>query len=816
LASFKKEDLWWEDTHLYLQSDEEALEPNDDKPTIVVAENFQFLDDDSQEHAVRLDKDPHTTTAQLTDKYNLQDFLSRPVRIASVSVPVGANTNYRWNIWNDFLSNSATKRKLENFYLLRGNLHIKVVVNATPFLYGTYLASYLPLINANSNLDISQLSTTYVNNNDARALAYTQRQHFWIEFHKNQGGEMVVPFLYHKNWLNITSSTDVSNMGVFEIQALMAPRIATTNSSSVAYMTVYAWMDNVELEGQTNQLSLQSDEFATGTISRPASIIAGIGRRLSDVPVIGPFAKATNFAAGAVAKVASLFGFTNVPSIDDSVAFKNTPYFAFASAHISTPIDRLTLDPKNELTIDPTVVGSTNDDILAIRNLVTRECLIYCTEWTNSRVANDSLLNVNVNPMQLRGGNTTTTPTKAWILESPSALVGSFFNSWRGDLKFRLKVVCSKYHQGRLLISYDPRGTKTSLSDANLVQNVVMDIAKEDELTFIVPYMQPTAWQNTDTSGGEQIQPDNTEPTYTAGANNGRITITVLNPLTAPLSTADVRLFLFYAGTDSLEFANPCDNVTNYSSLIPQSEEIVLGEQKAEPDQRYDVNYGEDIRSLRLLLRRTNLFRRDYVSISSVGSYTASYLYRNLYPFQPGYTSAGMDTVVAIDGTTSVKGNIGAVTPYTRLAACCTGQRGGMNYSFNFLGKALERFSVARKVQSFNNYSATQASTVSQTTADSLINKDNYGLAGMSLTNKGTQASLQANIPFMSPFRFAFCHGAAKGQSGDGTDVNNMVIAMADTGTINGVCETYYSVGPDFTFINYVSTVPQYKYTLTQ
>jgi len=71
LASFEKEDLRWGDTHLYLQSDEETLEPNDDKPTIVVAENFQFLDDDSQEHAVRLDKDPHTTTAQLTDKFNL-------------------------------------------------------------------------------------------------------------------------------------------------------------------------------------------------------------------------------------------------------------------------------------------------------------------------------------------------------------------------------------------------------------------------------------------------------------------------------------------------------------------------------------------------------------------------------------------------------------------------------------------------------------------------------------------------------------------------------------------------------------------------
>jgi len=385
-------------------------------------------------------------------------------------------------------------------------------------------------------------------------------------------------------------------------------------------------------------------------------------------------------------------------------------------------------------------------------------------------------------------------------------------------MKFRVKVVCSKYHQGRLLISWDPKGTKTSLVDANVVQNLILDIANDDEVTFVVPYTQPTPWLNIDTSGGEQVQPDNSEPTYTAGASNGRLTITVLNPLTAPLSTADVRIFLFSAGCDNLEFANPCDYVTTYSTLQPQSEEIVLGDKSEEPIQRYDVNFGEDIRSLRLLLRRTNLFRRDYITVSSVGSYTASYVYRTLYPFQPGYASSSnsIDTVLARDGTTSVKGNISSVTPYTRLAACFTGQRGSMNYHFNFLGKQLERFSVSRKVQSFNNFGANVSTAVSQTAASTVINQDNYGLAGMSLTNKNTQASLQANIPLMTPYRFAFCSGSAKGSSNDGTDVNNFVVTMADTGTINGVVESYYSVGPDFTFINFVSTVPMYKYTLSQ
>jgi len=816
LASFEKEDLWWEDTHLVLQSDDELI-PNKDVTQDTVAENVQFVGEEKQISTVVLDSDPRDTVDVQTNKFELKDFLSRPVKIDSFSVSTSSNTNYRYNIWHSFLNNANIKRKLENFYLLRGNLHIKVVVNATPFLYGTYLASYLPLQNSNTLLDVSQVGTSYINNNDARAAIYCQRQHFWIEFHKNQGGEMVVPFLYPKNYVNLTSASDVQGLGVFEIQALLAPRVATTNASSSCYVTVYAWLENVELEGQTKSLSLQSDEFATGTISRPASIIAGIGRRLSDVPVIGPFAKATNFAAGAVAKVASLFGFTNVPSIDDSVAFKNTPYFAFASAHISTPVDRLTIDPKNELTIDPTVTGSISEDSLSIRNLVTRETLMYGLDWAPSDLADAYLFRANVNPMNLRGGTTTTTST-GWIIESPAALVGSHFTHWRGDMQYRLKVVCSKYHQGRILISWDPSGSDTTSADSAVVQSIIMDISQSDEITFKIPYMQPTAWQELDMGGGEQIQGGGASPTYTSKYSNGRLSISILNPLTAPLSTANARLYLFVAGCDNLEFANPSPPTDIYSPLLPQSEEYVLGETTPEPVHRYDINFGEDIRSMRVLMRRTHLYRRESVTVSGAATTDNTLsLNRFLYPAHYGYTSNNpVDTGKNRAGTSSVGCNLVVQGPIQRLMACHVGIRGSMNYHFNLHGTSKPaHFSVERRVSDFGSFKSTDLRLTNNLESFVTNNTNYWGNAGMSLTNTANQPSLQVNIPMMSQLRFLDARGLFVG-SNEPTKVNNYQVTLSDYGNFDNILETYCNIGPDFNLVHFVSTVPVYKYAIGQ
>jgi hypothetical protein len=198
-----------------------------------------------------------------------------------------------------------------------------------------------------------------------------------------------------------------------------------------------------------------------------------------------------------------------------------------------------------------------------------------------------------------------------------------------------------------------------------------MDIAQNDEITFKIPYMQPTAWQELDMGGGEQIGGGGSSPAYTSKYHNGRVTVSVLNPLTAPLSTANARLYLFFAGCENLEFANPSPPTDVYSPLIPQSEEYVLGKTTTEPVHRYDINFGEDIRSMRVLMRRTHMYRREGVTLSGSTTDNTLTLNRFLYPAHYGYTSSnGMDTGKARDGTTNVNCNLVVQGPIQRMMAC--------------------------------------------------------------------------------------------------------------------------------------------------
>ena len=38
----------------------------------------------------------------------------------------------------------------------------------------------------------------------------------------------------------------------------------------------------------------------------------------------------------------------------------------------------------------------------------------------------------------------------------PGAHVARMFESWRGDMIYHFKVVCSQYHRGRLVFMWDP------------------------------------------------------------------------------------------------------------------------------------------------------------------------------------------------------------------------------------------------------------------------------------------------------------------------------------------------------------------------
>jgi hypothetical protein len=114
----------------------------------------------------------------------------------------------------------------------------------------------------------------------------------------------------------------------------------------------------------------------------------------------------------------------------------------------------------------------------------------------------------------------------------------------------------TKFHKGRLKISYDPRNDITSTNPAeNTVYTEILDIGEKDDVTFTIPYHQDLGWLKTDDSFSTNWTPGNTLAPR-IGTDNGVLTVRVLNTLTAP-AAGSVNLLFFVTGGDNFEFANP-------------------------------------------------------------------------------------------------------------------------------------------------------------------------------------------------------------------------------------------------------------------
>jgi hypothetical protein len=431
---------------------------------------------------------------------------------------------------------------------------------------------------------------------------------------------MTLPFFLHKNWLDINTANEFRDMGQLDFSSFTTLRSANGVVGAGVTVQVYAWAENVELSGSTLSLSLQSkDEYGNGPISGPSSTLARFARTMRNVPYIGKFATATEIGAKAISGIASLFGYTNVPVIENVMPYQPRAFQPLASAEIGFPNEKLTLTAKNELTIDPTVVGAPPGDPLAIDNLVKRESFILRTTWSTTDLVDTILFYSRVHPYMFSA----TGATNGAIVDfTPLALVSTLFEGWRGDIIFRFKIVASPYHKGRLVISFDPQGdTVNNIVTTPIVSSAIytqiVDIGEDKDVEIRVPYNQALPFLRTETSLSTANIPftNSSTPTWNVveARDNGAIIVRVLNTLTAPVNTAPINILCYVRGADNMEFGNPRRPSQTLTRFALQSQDLPTEDRDSKvmaqngamtlPNQMR-VNYGEVIKSLRVLLHR--------------------------------------------------------------------------------------------------------------------------------------------------------------------------------------------------------------------
>lgn len=627
----------------------------------------------------------------------LGNFFQRPVLIQTYSWAENTLFTQSFSPWKDYFNTASVKKKLDNFHLIRCNLNLKFVINASPFYYSCVMVTYRPLSNLASGDYFEPCAVNGgVGISDQTLLGRSQRPRVMLYPQNSQGGCLKLPFFYPKNWLNVNVAKEFENMGTINMDTLFFPLENANNVTGTGCtIQVYAWADSVELAGPTVGLSLQSkDEYGKGPVSGPASAIARFAGSFSSHPVVGPFATATALVAGATSAVAALFGYTNVPVIDNvhSNIIKTNPNFS--ATDIGIPTEKLTLDSKNELSIDNRVCGIDVGDELIISSIVSRESFIGTYQWAAADAPNFLIFNSRVTPEMCLLG---TSGGQTYVQGTPMWMVASMFRFWRGDVTFRFKILCTQYHRGRLKISWDPAGDIANTNEStNLVYTRIVDITETDDVSITVPYTQVVSYLNTIQTNAVQF---GTSPLVNSvGYTNGVITVRVLTKQTAPSADAPIALAVFVSGSPNLEFADPkapSNTLSHYaiqskdidlSTLRLQSADVVSAMQDdigISPSQAAPflnlIHMGEHIVSLRVLLRRSFLHRTirwfpsDYVANAiNYVSTTCSRL-----PLYYGWDLNGIGD--AFNGSGVVKKfNYVHSTPINWISACFVGHRGSI------------------------------------------------------------------------------------------------------------------------------------------
>jgi len=758
-------------------------------------------------------------------------------------------------------------------------LKIKVILNASPFYFGAMLCSYQPLHVFKTKTFIENASNMYY------LVPKSQYPHQWIYPQDNKGFEMTLPFLLNKNWLNIRTLSEFTNMGRLQFDVASVLSSANGATSNTITFQIYAWMEDVELSGASVALALQSgkatipqnkmkpnmekaksygttfsryvyqqpDEY-DGIISKPASAIASAFGCLTNIPVLGYYARATSIALNGVAGVASLFGLTNVPVIEDVKPVQPRNFPAFASSEIGFPVEKLTLDPKNELSIDPSISGDSPEDNMLIPYIVQKESLMEFGTWSTTDAADHIILSGYVNPFQFEKLTDATITSTDSIYAVPMSHIGQMFNNWRGDIIYRFKIICTKFHKGRLRLTYDPTGQVGSnifnvQDNTNQVFNKIIDISEQTDIEVRIPYQVDKPWLYTLDYTASSQSSSSSSPTFNYDANydNGIWCLQVLTELSAPIDVNTIAIQVFVRGAENLEFSNP-RSIANArgpcnSMLAPQGGSTnILSEDYIEETSmnttrsnvnpnRYLLNMGESILSLRTLLRRYSLNTVEGFNKNTTGN---DYIVKNYsqVPKPYGYMTDGAslaNKIKAASGTSTF--NYSSNHPITWISNMYIGRRGSTFLSVNFAGMLPNHIRATRNPDySVNN---TYSYTKSQTPSNNYAAYRNYfagfssgpvaylsdGATGQCVINGQTQSSINISMPHYSRFSFMsneLQYANNPNNSDESAYQTCTIEAYIPPGSVTTtfpiIMESHYAIGTDFSLIFFLNVPQVYNY----
>lgn len=532
-------------------------------------------------------------------EHTVVDFLSRPMKLINFLwlATMTPNTDlFVVNFPNDLFKQPAVYEKIKGFTWFRGEMVLRVNVNAQKFQQGRLLLYFIPY--------------RFTKGSDPASTALTSKTGFPrvdIDLAQSQSMTIRLPFVAPMSHLNLI----YEEWSIGTVVATVYGKLAGGTAPSIGG-SVWAHFENVEIQLPTGvkpyivplpeassssyiktfaQANIKGEKAASGgTISGAARAVGSVATMAANIPGISTFAAPIAAAAGVVGSLASAFGFSKplteklAEPIQISTA-RNTCNF--------NGIDmskRLAMDATNSISNDA-IFGSKVDE-MSLAYIAGTPNYYETFDYTTTQTADTVLYSTPVCPVgKLQ-------PYKDYTdmyIFTHLAYIARMFDFWSGSIKFKLRFVKTKFHSGRLRVSIVPMGivgATVKAFDANKCKSYIIDLKEKSEFEFSVPYtfnapMMPTG-------GGSSNNSIPVAPAHSV------VVITVLNELVTPstLVSDTVNVIVEKAGGDDIAFHVPrrVNGVTIYTDDgVPPPPPPSIKKTYAQMDVgREDVQMGND------------------------------------------------------------------------------------------------------------------------------------------------------------------------------------------------------------------------------
>lgn len=517
---------------------------------------------------------PSQLAVEQSEFQDLKEYFRRPRMIFNAAIPTGTRGRVSTNgflitpsqLFTGYFP--AGLSRLTGVYGVRFKLVFTLQVAATPFHQG-----------------ILCLSWQYgrINNGSYARFLYsataTNLPHVRLDLSTDTMVQLTIPFLDVREFMPLLDGEyDYGLCGLNTITA-----VPTVSGLVPPSCRLYLHLEDMELVGANPQftanVTLQAGK-TTSPVEREfeqeayplSSGVASLSRTLrwisKGIPSISSIAGPASWFLAKGAGAIRSFGYSK-PLVQDPFV-RTVRMGTVGENNVDTPAVGVMVGPmaSNHLAITPAFGGSDVDE-MSLRYVLSQYCQVSYGAFTTTTPNVATLYACNVSPSSMWFRAIATAPhcnvgPRTAVIGNSNAFIPSglyyfstMFRYWRGGLKFRFTFSKTKFHGGRVLVTFVPRyGNQTNVPAPNPAgtalgpeiaagnaqpfgYSAIFDLRDGNVFDFPVPYVAPVCWAHIyDTIGS--------------------VTMTVVDPLQAPgVVSSTINFLVEVAGADDFELSVP-------------------------------------------------------------------------------------------------------------------------------------------------------------------------------------------------------------------------------------------------------------------